>query len=51
MVENIIISRAVSDDLKDILALQKSAFNSEAALCNDFTIEPNSRALLHSVRI
>ena len=38
--QNICISVAVSDDLESILALQKIAFLSEAALIDDYTIPP-----------
>jgi GNAT superfamily N-acetyltransferase len=38
--ENLKISKAGFNDLKEILELQKKAFTSEAELYNDFTIEP-----------
>jgi GNAT superfamily N-acetyltransferase len=45
MKENIKISKAGFNDLKEILELQKKAFTSEAELYNDYTIEPMVQTL------
>lgn len=43
--DRIAISKACREDLKEILALQKLAFKSEAELYNDFSIEPLTQTL------
>jgi len=40
MNNNIPITKAIADDLQEILDLQKLAYTSEAELYEDFTIQP-----------
>ena len=42
---DLIIERAASDDASEILALQKLAYQSEAAIYNDYTIPPLMQTL------
>jgi ribosomal protein S18 acetylase RimI-like enzyme len=45
MFENMTITRAVLSDASEILALQKLAYQSEAAIWNDYTIPPLTQTL------
>ncbi len=45
MNENMIIERAKIEDAKEILDLQKLAYQSEAAIYNDYTIPPLTQTL------
>jgi GNAT superfamily N-acetyltransferase len=42
---NLILERAAPDDAAEILALQKLAYQSEAAIYNDYTIPPLTQTL------
>ena len=42
---NVILERAASDDAAEILALQKLAYQSEAAIYDDYTIPPLTQML------
>jgi ribosomal protein S18 acetylase RimI-like enzyme len=42
---NLILERAASDDAAEILALQKLAYQSEAAIYDDYTIPPLTQTL------
>jgi N-acetylglutamate synthase-like GNAT family acetyltransferase len=43
--ENCVVEKAKYEDLEEILALQKLAYQSEAELCNDFNIPPLTQTL------
>ncbi|OGV55988.1 MAG: hypothetical protein A2017_07905 [Lentisphaerae bacterium GWF2_44_16] len=45
MNEKIIITKAVSSDLPEILEVQKQAFHTEAVFYNDFNIQPMKQTL------